>query len=153
MTHSGRSYRIRTGFTLVELVITLALIGLVSITMFPKIFRETGDDTLLLQRTVYEAMDIASAGGYPVRIIIGPEGKLDPQFFLVSEEGSGKWEKLSLKWLPGSAGWSSAVKEFYVYPDGTCSPWNLVLQRKNKVIRQYLVTVTGHVHEIEKGSP
>lgn len=153
MKPSVRCYRIRTGFTLVELVITLALIGLVSMTMFPKVFKETGDDTLLLQRAVYEAMDVASAGGYPVRFLIGPEGKLDPKVMVVSEEGSGKWEDLSLKWLPASTGWRSAVKEFYIYPDGTCSPWNLMLERKNKLFRQYLVTVTGHVHEIGKGSP
>lgn len=149
-----RSYRTRwgkcPGFTLVELVIVIALIGLVSFILFPRISTETGNVTLLLQRAVYEAMDAASKG-YPVRFVIAPKGNLRAEVLSITEEQQEKWEKTEFKWLPKNAGWKSEMKVFYIYSDGTCSPWNLVLEKKDQRT-VYLVSVTGHVYEIE-GSP
>lgn len=139
------------GFTLVELVITLALIGIISFTLFPRIISERGNnETLLLQRSIYEAMDVASSGS-PLRFIIDKKGKLKAEVLVVTEDLGEQWNKLELKWLPVSSGWNSEVNEFYIYPDGTCSPWHLVLEKKD-YRTVYLISVTGHVYEI-KGSP
>ncbi len=151
MTPSHNIKEVHAGFTLVELVITVALIGLISFTLFPHITTERGNnETLLLQRSIYEAMDVASSG-YPLRFIIDTKGKLKAEVLAITEDLGEQWNKLELKWLPGSSGWKSEATVFYIYPDGTCSPWHLVLEKKD-YRTVYLVSVTGHVYEI-KGSP
>jgi len=141
----------RKGFTLIELIVTMVLIGTVALLIFPRIGAETGNETILLQRAVYEAMNITS-GGTSLRLTVGPKGRLICEVLETDKDGNPVWKRGKLKWLPSGEGWESeSGHPFLVFQDGTCTPWSVRFTEKMKKV-DYLISVVGHVYET-KGSP
>lgn len=150
MSLSNKASCKRSGFTLIELTVVMALIGIFAVILFPRIGAWRGDESLLLQRSVYEAMDIASKGN-PIRLTVNVRGKLTGEVLSADNDGKPVWKIIKLRWLPQRGIWKSESGNFHIFPDGTCTPWNLsVTEKTNRV--NYMVSVVGRVYKIE-GSP
>ncbi|MBR1436984.1 MAG: type II secretion system protein [Synergistaceae bacterium] len=164
--------RTRKGFTLVEILVVLSIIGVLASVMLPRISFYFEPSSALLQRAIEEASEL-SLSGTPVRMSIKAEGvskrgyilaealmrKEEPEDSLHSFLNSGEnisevleWQRLEMKSLPEDDGWQFEPEVIYFFADGSCSPAKI--SQKGKDISEtnadrYVLTVTGYCMKIE----
>ncbi len=155
-----RSKRSRPAFTLIEVMIVVAIIALMATLVLPKGFFSFEPPLRALQRTVLEVTDIA-LDGISVRLRMDPLDRADRGRIVV--EALSKVEdridpaKQTLEWVPiglrhplTGEGWRLEPEIIYFYADGTCTPARIL--RADKDVRitdgdSALLTVTGYLFE------
>lgn len=163
-----------TGFTLVEILVVLAVIGFTASVMLPKISFWFEPSSAILQRAIEEASNLALSG-VPVRLSVKSSSlatkrgvifaealmkKEEPDDSLSSFLGTDKMKPVVLEWqnvkmnhLPEDDGWKFEPEIIYFYSDGSCSPARISQAGKNiseREAEQYVLTVTGYCMKIER---
>lgn len=165
----GRSpfKRSRAAFTLVELMIVVAIIGILSMMMAPRISFFYASPLSLLQRSIEEATNL-SLTGVPLRFVFktereGRRGEIIPEALikkpLASDDlrvflGTAKpddgvlvWTPVALKYPPGGSGWKMEPDIIYFYTDGSCTPASISWAERgvsDSKADKFLLTVTGY---------
>ena len=137
----SRLYRRPNGFTMVELVVVVAIIGILASMVVPKLVLSTPAPEFLLGRAIQEIQDkAADEGTMRLRVV-------DRRIVCekISREAGG-WKETPLRWLPQDSAWRADPPQCYFFSDGSCTPWNLYLLRDERE-RKFILSVTGFVTE------
>ena len=167
--------RTRTrGFTLVEILVVLSIVGVLASVLLPRISFYFEPSSAILQRAIEEASDLALSGT-PVRLSVKSENlasrrgvitaealkpKEEPENSLSAFLGTNKnrpvvleWQNLTMKSLPDDDGWRFEPEIIYFYADGSCSPARISQAGRNISERdadEYVLTVTGYCMKLDK---
>ncbi len=167
--------RTRTkGFTLVEILIVLSIVGVSASVMLPRISFYFEPSSAILQRAIEQASDMAISGT-PVRLSVKSESlstkrgvitaealmpKEVPEDSLSAFLGTDKlrpvvleWQNVDMKNLPEDDGWKFDPEIIYFYADGSCTPAKISQAGRNiseHEADQYVLTVTGYCVKVEK---
>ncbi len=163
----------KKGFTLVEILIVIFIVGVLATVLVPRISFYFEPPAAILQRTIEEASD-KSLSGIPVRLSIKSEGASKRGYIVAEglmqrevEENSLsaflgtnvnrpvvlEWQTLKMKNLPENSGWKFEPEIIYFYTDGSCSPAKISWLAENSYESQadnYILTVTGYCTPLEK---
>ncbi|MBR1486423.1 MAG: prepilin-type N-terminal cleavage/methylation domain-containing protein [Synergistaceae bacterium] len=157
---------LRKGFTLIEILLVLTIMGLMAGVSIPKFSRYFEPPAAVLQRTIEEATDKALSGT-PVRLSIKTEaiskrGYIFAQALIKREVeadslsaflGSNKnrssvleWQNIKMKNMPDSNGWKFEPEVINFFSDGSCTPAKISWQNPNDEhsLDEYILTVTGY---------
>ncbi|MBQ3446611.1 MAG: prepilin-type N-terminal cleavage/methylation domain-containing protein [Synergistaceae bacterium] len=163
----------RKGFTLLEILIVVIIIGMMASVAVPRISMQFEPYSAVLQRAFEEAGNLALSGT-PVRLSVKKETakergtitaealrkKEEPQDSLSVFLGTAankpvvlEWQKLKLKNAPEGDGWKFNPEIIYFYTDGSCSPARISYAPRgvsDVEADEYVLTVTGYCVKIEK---
>ena len=157
----------RSGFTLVEILIVVTIMGMMAGVAIPRLSFYFEPPAAVLQRAIEEASDKALSG-IPIRLSIKVEGTSRRGYMfaeaLVQKEveedslsaflGNNssrpvvlEWQNVKLKNLPDNSGWRFEPEIIYFYSDGSCSPAKISWAAPNALtseVDEYILTVTGY---------
>lgn len=134
----------RRGFTLMEIMIVFAIIGMIAAVSLPRISFYFEPPSALLQRSIEEARNLA-LGGVSIRFLLKPARDRDSHRgeivteALVQQEveqdslsaflGTANnnatvlvWKPVKLTYPPAGDGWRLEPDIIYFYTDGSCTP-------------------------------
>lgn len=157
----------RSAFTLVELTIVVAIIGIMATMLAPRMSFFYASPLSLLQRSVEEATNL-SLTGVPLRFVFkadkdGRRGEIVPEALIKKplasddlrvflgtakpEDGVLEWTPVALKYPPGGSGWMMEPDIVYFYTDGSCTPASISWAERgisDSKADKFLLTVTGY---------
>ena len=163
----------RRGFTLIEIMIVLTIVGLMAAVLAPRISFYYEPPAALLQRSVEEAGDLALSG-VSIRFVLRPEersrrGRIDVEALVRrapdsrdlgvflgtarAREGVLAWSPVKLAYPPAGTGWSMEPEVVYFYTDGSCTPARISWTQPDAPdsdAETFLLTVTGYLFEQER---
>lgn len=163
----------RKGFTLLEILIVVMIIGMMASVAVPRISMQFEPYSAVLQRAFEEAGNLALSGT-PVRLFVKKDTaktrgtitaealrkKELPQDSLSVFLGTAankpvvlEWQKLDLKNEPEGDGWKFQPEIIYFYTDGSCSPARISYAAQGVSdfdADEYVLTVTGYCVMLEK---
>ena len=157
----------RPGFTLIEIMIVLTIVGLMAAVLVPRISFYYEPPSTLLQRSVEEAGDLALSG-VSIRFVLKPaersrRGRIDVEALVRrapdsrdlgvflgtarAREGVLAWSPVKLAYPPAGTGWSMEPEVVYFYTDGSCTPARISWAdpgTSEGAAERFLLTVTGY---------
>ena len=150
------------GFTLVEILLVVAIIGMMATMVLPKNIFSLETPLRAMQRSLTEISDMALSG-YSVRLRMEPLDRLDRGSIvaeaLTKVEDRFDPTKHTLEWKPvliahpiEGEDWRLEPEIVYFYSDGTCTPARVMRADKNTRITEgdlAMLTVTGFLFEPE----
>ena len=163
---SGR----RPGFTLMEVMLILGIVGLLAAMAVPRISFYYEPPSALLRRSLEEASDLALSG-VSLRFVMKPErnsrrGQLVVEALIKKETDSSdlsvflgtgaarevlEWTPVKLTYPPDGNGWLMEPEIVYFYRDGSCTPARISWAERgvpDSAAEQFLLTVTGYCVEV-----
>ncbi|MDY6400443.1 MAG: prepilin-type N-terminal cleavage/methylation domain-containing protein [Synergistales bacterium] len=159
-------------FTLIEILLVLAIMGLMAGVAIPQLSFYFEPPAAGLQRAIEEAEDKALSG-MPVRLSVKSEG-ISRRGRIVAEGltkreaeanslsaflGTDKnrpvileWQKIKMQYLPETSGWRFSPEVIYFYSDGSCTPAKIswedpdmpIISTSSNKPDEYILTVTGY---------
>ncbi len=157
----------KKAFTLIEILLVLAVMGLMAGVAIPRLSYYFEPPAAVLQRAIEEAEDKALSG-IPVRLSIktsgaSKNGYISAEAFVRKEVEENslsaflgtqsnkpavfEWQNLKMRYLPENSGWHFEPEIIYFYSDGSCTPakisWKNPDIYSNKT-DEYILTVTGY---------
>ncbi len=163
----------RKGFTLLEILIVVMIIGMMASVAVPRISMQFEPYSAVLQRAFEEAGNLALSGT-PVRLSVKKDtardrGTITAEALRKKEEPADslsvflgtaankpvvlEWQKLKLKNAPEGDGWKFRPEIIYFYTDGSCSPARISYAPRGVSdfeADEYVLTVTGYCVMLEK---
>ncbi|MBQ7196590.1 MAG: type II secretion system protein [Synergistaceae bacterium] len=156
----------RKAFTLIEIMIVLAIFGLMAGVSIPRLSYQFEPPAAVLQRALEEACDKA-LGGVPVRLSIKAEGASRRGYIFAEaltrrevEEnslsaflGTNKnrpiileWQNIKMRNMPESSGWKFEPEIINFFSDGSCTPAKISWENpdNHRDVDEYILTVTGY---------
>ena len=161
----------KKGFTLIEILIVVTIIGILSGVFLPRITLNFEPPGAILQRGIEEANNLAMSGT-PVRFVLEHEknsrrGKIIVEAltqkeierdsiaaFLGKNNNSEvlEWQEHKISNAPEGEGWRLEPEVIYFYVDGSCTPakisW-LEPGANERLADEYILTVTGYCTNVE----
>ena len=160
MTRTSPITTRRRGFTLIEIMLVVAIIGMMAVMVMPKNFFSFVTPLRAMQRAITEITDL-SLSGYSVRLRMENIDRADRGHIVI--EALTKVEdrfdpaKHTLEWLPvmianpiEGEDWRLEPEVIYFYSDGTCTPAVIMYADKGARITEgdfAMLTVTGFLFE------
>lgn len=138
MRRLSGGHRARKGFTLVELMVVVALIGLLALMGVRTVFTRSESALESLQKVFSEGRQKAADQGEVLALRMSPEGALG-LYGLTERDPS-----MAVPQPKGSA-WRLEPPEFYFFSDGAVTPGKVYLDRKGKSPEVFWIAVTGQV--------
>ena len=161
----------RRGFTLIEIMIVLAIVGMMAATLLPRMSFYFEPPLTVFQRGVEEAQGLALSGA-SVRFVLTPvrarRGQIVVEALLRQEpdknslrsflgtagpdEGVLAWTPVRLSHPPVGEGWRMEPETVYFFTDGSCTPARLSWAEPGTSERdasEFLLTVTGYCAAVE----
>ena len=157
----------KKAFTLIEILLVLAVMGLMAGVAIPRLSYYFEPPAAVLQRAIEEASDKALSGT-PVRLSIKEEGASKRGYIFAEalvrkevEENSlsaflgtnsnrpdvFEWQKLTMRNIPENSGWLFSPEVIYFYSDGSCTPAKISWKNPDTLtnnLDEYILTVTGY---------
>ena len=160
------NFKHHQGFTLIEILIVVAIIGILSGVMLPRISFYFEPPQTILTRSLEEAGNLALRG-VPVRFVFKPEtsrrrGKIlvealqkaKPEenslsAFLGTQKQTEilEWQEYKLSNMPEGEFWRVEPEIIYFYTDGSCTPAKISYAENGISESQaeiFILTVTGY---------
>ena len=162
----------RRGFTLIEIMVVLAIVGVMATILLPRITFYFEPPLVLLQRSVEEAQGLALSG-VSVRFVMNPvrehRGSIGAEALLKQEPEKGSlreflgtagpeedvlvWKPVKLSHPLEGEGWRMEPETVNFFTDGSCTPARLSWVEPGtygRGAKSYLITVTGYCAEVEE---
>ncbi|MCR5346833.1 MAG: prepilin-type N-terminal cleavage/methylation domain-containing protein [Fretibacterium sp.] len=159
----------RRGFTLIEIMLVLAIVGVMAVVLLPRIGFYFEPPLVLLQRSVEEAQELALSG-VSVRFVLKPvhgkRGTVEAEVLLKEEPEKGSLSEFlgtaapkedKLVWKPAKfshpldgEGWRMDPETVNFFTDGSCTPARISWADPGYSSRgsvSFLLTVTGYCIE------